>query len=415
MAKFNMGLFVLLSAFLLSCKHDDNSTPPSVDIDRADNSIVYKASNFLKFKPFIEFSKMAAYQGKVVVMQAVTPVQPSVNESEIEYSWEIADSDGVVILSENTSGPVSWVPDDHGVFHIKLSLLFENEKTDVLTKYTVLEAVDYPYDAGVLFQQVVDKFSGEWIGKVYSPWNNPLLASVSFDENGSFVSKTHSASYINGEYVYRAQTFYYVDDGDSPFNRYEISDLLANGSAIGELHSESRTLELKNIRYSSDLNSLFFEVWNDSYGPIELSLSRYIPLAEKASLSELKESIVGKWVGSSESPWKLPYEVSFEFLSDGTYSSSAEAPSAFSDGGKITQTSALYYGTDTDSQFKYYDINNITEGGLGEGEIDIVFDTGVINRGRIEKIEFSENGLFLKFDFLHRNEFGPVKYLLQRQ
>ncbi len=163
-------------------------------------------------------------------------------------------------------------------------------------------------------------------------------------------------------------------------------------------------LTIKQLRFSEDGNRSYFELWNGPFGPLEYSLAKYQPRETHASLQGVTDAIVGDWVGSASSPWDQPREVSFSFHSDGTYSASS----------LVSDYRALGYGSDDDSPYKAYSINNVLDNGQSEGEITVWFEGSNTNVGALRKLEVSKDGKFLKFEFWHRNEFGPIKYVLMK-
>ncbi len=99
-----------------------------------------------------------------------------------------------------------------------------------------------------------------------------------------------------------------------------------------------------------------------------------------STLAELSAGIVGDWQGCVTTPWMVPYWVDVTFRADGTYS--ANSPESF-DG---VDASATYYGTDTDSPKKRYQLNDLQDNMQGIGDIDIVFDVDTVNRDDLRHI-----------------------------
>lgn len=119
--------------------------------------------------------------------------------------------------------------------------------------------------------------------------------------------------------------------------------------------------------------------------------------------AELRDGIVGTWVGCVTTPWVPPYWVTITFRSDGTYSGVA-APGA--------GEPAFYYGTDQDSPEKTYQIDDLQSDLEGVGHIDIYFWPGDTNRGGLRNIRLMGNQL--QFEFFHRDAFGPLLYQLYK-
>ncbi|MCB2176782.1 MAG: hypothetical protein KQH57_13295 [Actinomycetales bacterium] len=124
------------------------------------------------------------------------------------------------------------------------------------------------------------------------------------------------------------------------------------------------------------------------------------------SLAELKAGVTGTWVGCVITPWVSPYEVTFTFRADGTYSSTALS---MPDG--IVEP-ALYYGLDGDAPGKTYALKDLLDDSTGVGQIDVVFDVGTVVRGDLRNVRLM--GDRLEFEFFHRSTYGPLVYQLTR-
>jgi hypothetical protein len=124
------------------------------------------------------------------------------------------------------------------------------------------------------------------------------------------------------------------------------------------------------------------------------------------TLAELEAGMVGRWHGCVMTPWTLPYWVTLEFRSDGTYS--AVSSEEF-DGQEMI---ALYYGSDEDFPEKRWWINDLQDSGKGIGEIDIVFDQGSVNRDELRNVKLM--GDTLDFELFHAGMYGPVLLQLLR-
>lgn len=131
------------------------------------------------------------------------------------------------------------------------------------------------------------------------------------------------------------------------------------------------------------------------------------------SYEAVKAGMVGQWIGCVTTPtqWKhVPYLVSIDFKSDGTYSAKQISNiMGASDGGKLP---AFYYGTDEDNPAKVYTIDDYQDNGFSVGTISIYFDVGSTNVGGLRNIKLTGNTL--SFDFWHRNSYGPIQYRLVR-
>ena len=135
--------------------------------------------------------------------------------------------------------------------------------------------------------------------------------------------------------------------------------------------------------------------------------------ATDLSLAEIKEFMVGEWIGNVTTPWVEPQNVVFKFEADGAYS-----------GRVLTATnravpyefwgSALYYGTDADHASKVYNIYDIQADGKATADITIYFHVGSTNVDRLRHIAFSPSGNYLEFELWHHMTYGPVRYRLTR-
>jgi hypothetical protein len=124
------------------------------------------------------------------------------------------------------------------------------------------------------------------------------------------------------------------------------------------------------------------------------------------SLAELRAGFVGTWAGCVNEPWIPFYWVTVTFRADGTYSAT----------GLGTQSGihepAFYYGTDSDSPFKTYALNDFRADDNGVGQIDIVYDADSINRDELRNIMLM--GDRLEFEFFHLGQYGPFTFRLYR-
>jgi hypothetical protein len=123
-----------------------------------------------------------------------------------------------------------------------------------------------------------------------------------------------------------------------------------------------------------------------------------------SSVEDLQAGMTGTWSGCVTTPWVPVYWVDFTFRPDGSYS--AVASEVLDD----WRTNALYYGTDADSPDKQVRILDIADG-VGDGEIDVVFETSV-NTDDLREIKLM--GDALSFKMIHLNEYGPLVFRLVR-
>ena len=125
------------------------------------------------------------------------------------------------------------------------------------------------------------------------------------------------------------------------------------------------------------------------------------------SAQELSAGMVGKWSGCVTTPWVPKYHVDITFNANGTYSAVS--------GEKIDGTvmNAMYYGMEKDSMNKKYYLDGISGDKKGQGGIDIVFDVGTVNHDELRNVQLM--GDKLSFEFMHRGQYGPLKFELYRQ
>ena len=127
--------------------------------------------------------------------------------------------------------------------------------------------------------------------------------------------------------------------------------------------------------------------------------------SDAALLNEMQQKIIGKWKGMVTTPWESPYKIEISFLENGTYSARR-----FDLGG-----SAMYYGTDLDSDLKTYHIYDVAANNKGLGEITILFLSGNTVTDDLRQITFFNNFQILRFEMWHLETYGPLLFELERQ
>lgn len=130
------------------------------------------------------------------------------------------------------------------------------------------------------------------------------------------------------------------------------------------------------------------------------------------TFAEVKSKIIGDWKGCTANPWGKPYRVSINFRSDGKYTS--KNIEMVENLGTIRRGSALYYGTDTDSVYKTFELKNQLTNGEVEGDIYIYFNGNSAFLDKIRAVKLSEDGNTLYFEIIHSGTYGPIKFLLSR-
>jgi hypothetical protein len=150
--------------------------------------------------------------------------------------------------------------------------------------------------------------------------------------------------------------------------------------------------------------SIGFELseWQDPMTPATLD----------ALVQRITQGMLGDWHGVVTTPWVAPYEVKLTFTADGGYSAACTWASN-------ECCVAFYYGTDTDSDLKHYDVNRVSTSGEVGGDIAVIFgepgsfyESGY--QGTLENIELDATGTRLRFDFMYDRTYGPVAFDLER-
>lgn len=393
-------------SLVAGCKSSGNDTPEENGFTQiSDNGTEirsYKGSRFLQREPIILVRKQGAYIGKTVLLQEDISLRDQEVPGALKREWRITAADKSVVFTQNDVSFLKWVPEAAGVFKAELTLTSAQEVQKVSELIYVLKSQPTTFDSQTVFQAAKTNIAGTWYGKVTMPWTGPFLVQMNFNSDGTLDARSLSTP-VSGNGAYRSlnSPLYYINaEPGTSHVKYELTDVLSNGEIIGEMEG----LAMKQLRFSEDGNRVYFELWNGSSGPLEYSLAKYQPRETHVSLQGVTDAIVGDWVGSASSPWDQPHEVSFSFHSDGTYSASS----------LVSGYTALGYGSDDESPYKAYSINNVLDNGQSEGEITVWLEGSNTSVGAIRKLEISKDGKFLKFEFWHRNEFGPIKYVLMK-
>lgn len=171
---------------------------------------------------------------------------------------------------------------------------------------------------------------------------------------------------------------------------------------------------------SSFITPVFFEggggfVCPETY-PLP-TLAEWLPrivdssLTVGQALAAASAAVVGTWQGVVTTAWMPEYPVHIEFRADGGYSSSCDVANAC--------CTALYWGTDADSELKRYVIDSVQRGGTLAGEIAMVWcypDTGcyVGWSGTLANIDYDASGNRIHFDLINANACCPVHVELER-
>lgn len=125
------------------------------------------------------------------------------------------------------------------------------------------------------------------------------------------------------------------------------------------------------------------------------------------SLQELQSGIVGTWRGCVTQPWVPTYEVVIVFKADGTYDSYSTEKLDSQD------MIGLYYGTDSNSHEKKYQLTGFGNG-VGNGLLTIFFENSntTVNND-LPNVKLMGNKL--SFSFRHLGQYGPLTFQLVRQ
>lgn len=133
------------------------------------------------------------------------------------------------------------------------------------------------------------------------------------------------------------------------------------------------------------------------------------------SYSELSSSLVGKWKGCTSNPWEKPYQVEFSFDEKGNYTS--KNIEMVNNPTTTRRSSALYYGIDSPAPGQTYSIQNGVNSNVHNGYINISFlkDSENLVKDTLQNIKMSDDGKTLYFEMIHLGQYGPIKYILDRQ
>lgn len=133
-----------------------------------------------------------------------------------------------------------------------------------------------------------------------------------------------------------------------------------------------------------------------------------VVLNSNRDLETIQKQFIGKWEGEAIPPsgWTEPYTVSIDFKADGTYSAKNTS--------QKSSVPAFYYGTDSDSDLKVFNIFNLYSDGKATANITILFSQGTTNIGKLDFITMSESYDQLSFEFW-KGDYSPIKYNLTRK
>jgi hypothetical protein len=132
-------------------------------------------------------------------------------------------------------------------------------------------------------------------------------------------------------------------------------------------------------------------------------------LCVASEFERIRTGLIGTWVGSDDSPWASPFQVTITFGVDGHYT------------GHCAETACpqpvFYWGSDDDAPTKVYALTNLESDGTSIGRLTVHFDTsGSDDEGAIENLTLSADGQHLHFEFwaTWSGRYGPVVFDLTR-
>lgn len=215
----------------------------------------------------------------------------------------------------------------------------------------------------------------------YSPAAYPTFSKLAgtFNSDIEITISSHTSNAV----------IYYTLDGSTPTvnsNIYSSPLSIANNGTNVYLRAVAKS-ELTKL---SPVASSFYS--------IDYSYDAHV-FNDQLSISDYQSNIVGKWIGYRTCPWTSPINVEVTFNSNGTYTAKTLTPGY----------TAFYYGSDDETNS--YTIYDIYADGSAEGTIGRFNDSNI---GGLKFIKFSENLNVLNFEFWHRNQYGPLKYILTK-
>jgi hypothetical protein len=122
-----------------------------------------------------------------------------------------------------------------------------------------------PPPAGDAFALVKYGMVATWRGTATTPWTAPYEVELTFAADGTYDARTTDGS---GQLP-----FYY--DKDPEHDRYELTDLQANGKAAGNLYLEwlATPDAIKQIALDATQTHLTFEYYHFDKGPVAYALA----------------------------------------------------------------------------------------------------------------------------------------------
>jgi hypothetical protein len=201
---------------------------------------------------------------------------------------------------------------------------------------------------------------------------------------------------------------------------YAINDILQDKSTVGKINitfasNSQNTGTISDLHLSTDNDHLFFNVTKNGYGPMQYSLDRIDEANTSLSAQEFNELMVGEWEGNVSTKWVYPYQVSFVFNSDNSYTSEALTMTSAPQGDLSWLKPALHLGVDGAIAGKIFSIDNVDENGLASGDITIAFVNGASKAAEIRDAQISQDNKFLSFKVHIEGIQSPLTYLLKKK
>jgi len=193
-----------------------------------------------------------------------------------------------------------------------------------------------------------------------------------------------------------------------PYAPIQVANNL-NVTDLGELASNIIHELGHHLGYTEDDDDLLVKVGS---AVIEQAKKMSLDFNDRISLCMKPENfiktILGKWTGFSRGSWSeksTPIEITFDETGHYSAKSTCRGKSCYP---------AFYYGSDEDSDFKTFRIEQAC-GGMGEGSLDLFFSKKNTTSGRITSMIQSREGSiqYLSFKYFHLNT-NLIIFNLQR-
>ncbi len=219
----------------------------------------------------------------------------------------------------------------------------------------------------------------------------PMFSILAGTYNGDITLSLSSAT--------PGAVIYYTTDGSDPTSASNVYAGPIQISGDGTVMTVKAFAVKAGTENSSIVKSYYKIDYN--YDP-----SQYMT---NLTISDYDINILGNWVGQVKTPWSSPYNVEITFYGTGHYSARSISPAV------QHWYPAFYYGLDEDSDYKTYDIYDTYADGRALGTIVIYFGGISTNTGSLRFVTFYNSFKNMRFEFWHRDAYGPVEFLLTRK